>query len=285
MTIKDATCVSDLLDKMADMLKQSYPTQARHYARTLLAFVEARSVNSYIVDPGRMVDAGTCVSAMHYAQQLCDSVPLSRLIGVREFWSMTFALNEATLDPRPDSETVIETVLSLVTDRTQSYRLLDLGTGSGCLLLALLSEYPHATGVGVDLSPRALEAARYNAIVHGLADRASFAVSHWVEAVVGTFDLIISNPPYIALTDKPLLDANVLHHDPSLALFGGDDGLICYREIFGTVRRLLKPGGYVVVEIGHTQVDDVCAIALDAGFHHVRTVKDIEGRNRAVIFD
>ena len=151
--------------------------------------------------------------------------PLARIVGHREFWSLDFQLNEATLDPRPDSETLVEAVVQELADRGRPWRLLDLGTGSGCLLLALLSELPAGWGVGVDLAPRAAWQARANAVALELAGRCAFLAGDWGASLAGGFDVVLSNPPYIASAVLPTLAPEVRQHDPALALDGGADGL------------------------------------------------------------
>lgn len=180
--------------------------------------------------------------------------PLARIVGHKEFWGLEFALNDATLVPRPDSETLIEAALELFPDRQQPVRILDLGTGSGCLLLALLYEFPHARGIGVDIAPEAVTIARQNAASLGLAERSSFIVADWnATHFDGPFDLIIGNPPYIARSVIPTLDATVRHYDPAAALDGGADGLDAYRQLAALLPRLRHAGTTTILEIGYDQ--------------------------------
>jgi release factor glutamine methyltransferase len=208
--------------------------------------------------------------------------PVARILGIQEFWGLPFRLSPETLVPRPDSETVVEAALAAVAGR-DARRILDLGTGSGCLLVALLHELPEAHGVGVDRSPAALAAARENACRNGVAERAGFAASDWGAALGGRFDLIVSNPPYVTTEDIAALAPEVRDHDPLKALDGGPDGLAAHRAIFQDAGRLLAPGGRLVVEIGHDQEEGVRRLAAAAGLTVQRISKDLGGRARAAV--
>jgi release factor glutamine methyltransferase len=208
--------------------------------------------------------------------------PVARIVGEREFWGLPFALSPETLVPRPDTETVVETALDLLPDRQAPLLMADFGTGSGCLLVALLHELPRATGLGVDLSPGALETARRNAWRNGVGERSLFALSHWADAISGRFDLIVSNPPYIASPVIPTLDREVREHDPQLALDGGPDGLEPYRILLGETWRLLIPGGLLVVEIGYDQADDLTALAAAQGLEILKVASDLSNNPRCV---
>ncbi|MEN3384207.1 MAG: release factor glutamine methyltransferase [Hyphomicrobiales bacterium] len=191
--------------------------------------------------------------------------PVARITGTREFWGLPFIVTPDVLVPRPETETVVETALALTgPDRATSPRILDIATGSGAILLALLSELPHARGVGTDIDGRALGVARRNAAHLGLADRAEFIVSNYGSALGGRFDLVVSNPPYIATAEIATLSREVRDHDPRLALDGGPDGLSAYRAIAADATRLLAPGGYLVLEIGQGQQHDVARLLANA---------------------
>jgi release factor glutamine methyltransferase len=208
--------------------------------------------------------------------------PTARILGRREFWGLTFQLSPETLVPRPDSETLVETALREMDPRDRRFLALDLGTGSGCLLLAILSERPYAIGLGVDLSPAAARTARDNAEALGLGSRAFFAAGSWGEAVGRRFDLVVSNPPYIPRGDIAALDREVRAHDPALALDGGLDGLRAYRTIASGLRALLKPDGVAVIELGVGQTADVSALFRAAGFVAVGATPDLAGVPRAL---
>ncbi len=207
-------------------------------------------------------------------------VPVSRLIGRRGFWTLELAIGPATLDPRPASETLVEVALGLIPDRPGL--VLDLGTGSGALLLALLSERPALTGIGVDRSHAAVAIARANAVDLGLAARASFMVGDWADALSGRCTAVLSNPPYIAPEEIDRLAPEVRDHEPRLALDGGPDGLLPYPAIAAAARRLLVPGGPLIVEIGETQADAVTAILSQAGFGDPVVTRDLAGHPRVV---
>ncbi len=209
--------------------------------------------------------------------------PLDRILGERDFWSLTFRLSPATLSPRPDSETLVEAALGLLPDRAAPWRLLDLGTGSGCLLLALLSELPAATGLGIDLSAEAVATAGGNARRLGLAERAHFLVDDWAQGQAGPFDLVISNPPYIDSGLLPALEPEVRRFDPALALDGGADGLAAFRALLPAARRLLVPGGWLVLELGQGQAPAVGNLVRAAGLTHLSTRDDLSGIARALM--
>jgi release factor glutamine methyltransferase len=210
--------------------------------------------------------------------------PVSRIVGRRHFWTLDLAVSPDTLDPRPDTESLIEAVVAAIPERSQPLRFLDLGAGTGAILLALLAEYPNATGVGIDVSDGALAVARINAESHGLAARAAFAAGDWTEGLVGPFDVIASNPPYIVRGDLPGLPPEVRDHDPVLALDGGADGLDAYRAIMPAMPALLGAGGIAVFEIGEGQADAVTQIARMHGLAPVGTRKDLGGIERALSF-
>ncbi|WP_375409502.1 peptide chain release factor N(5)-glutamine methyltransferase [uncultured Methylobacterium sp.] len=212
--------------------------------------------------------------------------PVARILGEWEFWGLPFALSPETLVPRPDTETLVETVLARWPDRARPLRLLDLGTGTGCILIALLTEYRHAFGVGIDLSHAALLTASANARVNGVADRSAFAAMSWCDALAGSFDVIVSNPPYIAGDVIAGLSTEVRCHDPRLALDGGDDGLEAYRSILEALARVgpgfLAPGGTLHLEIGFDQAAAVSDLARHAGFAEVVVARDLAGHDRTV---
>lgn len=209
--------------------------------------------------------------------------PVAYILGEREFWSLSLVVNPATLIPRPDSETLIEMVLEHCSDQPPR-RVLDLGTGSGCLLLAILSEFKQASGLGVDISAEAISVASENAKNLGLLDRSDFILGSWVKCVDATFDLIVSNPPYIPTQDIEALEKDVRAFEPMTALDGGADGLDMYRAIFSEINPVLSDDGIVVVEIGIGQRDDVCEIALSHGFELAHTRADIGGITRTLLF-
>lgn len=200
--------------------------------------------------------------------------PVSQILGRRDFWGRSFRVTPDVLDPRPETECLVAEALS-----APFQSVLDLGTGSGAILLSLLADRQAARGLGVDLSPAALEVARANAAALGVA--AEFAVSDWFAAVTGRFDLIVSNPPYIAEAEMAALSPEVLH-EPRLALTPGGDGLDAYRAIASGARAHLAPAGRLLVEIGPTQAAAVRALFAGAGLTDLRTLPDLDGRDRIV---
>ena len=202
--------------------------------------------------------------------------PVSHITGQRLFWGRRFHVTPDTLDPRPETETLVAAALSEPFDR-----VLDLGTGTGCILLSCLADRPGATGMGTDIHPATLAVAERNARDLGLADRAMFRLSDWFAAVPGVFDLILSNPPYIA-EDEMLALAPELDHEPRRALTPGGDGLSAYRAIARGLRASLAPGGRVMVEIGPTQASAVMALFAAAGLTDCRVLHDLDGRDRVV---
>lgn len=219
----------------------------------------------------------------YYLLRRLEFEPISRILGEREFWSMPFVVTSDTLDPRPDSETVVEAVLLRLSKRTESVdSILDAGTGTGCLLLALLSEFKKAYGVGVELSPGAAKTASENAKNLGFGLRSAFVVGDWLAALDGCFDVIVSNPPYIADKDIEGLPPDVRNYDPGLALAGGDDGLQAYEKLIPDCQRMLRIDGVLVLEIGQGQEKDVVSILSQAGMFEIELHKDLAGIIRCV---
>ncbi|MGR3759116.1 peptide chain release factor N(5)-glutamine methyltransferase [Roseobacteraceae bacterium NS-SX3] len=204
-------------------------------------------------------------------------VPVSHLIGEREFYGRRFKVSADVLDPRPETEILIEAALA-----EPFGRVLDLGAGSGCILVTLLAERPAATGLGVDLSEAACLQASANAVLHRVEGRADIRQSDWFSAVEGRFDLIVSNPPYIALDEMEGLSAEVRRHEPEMALTDGGDGLGAYRGIAAGVADHLAPRGRVLLEIGPTQGEAVTQLLRRAGLQDLRVIADLDGRDRVV---
>jgi release factor glutamine methyltransferase len=209
--------------------------------------------------------------------------PLSKIVGKREFWGLTLAVSAEVLDPRPETETIVEAALALFAGRRrEALWILDLGVGSGSLLCALLSEFPEARGLGVDLSKAAAKVARGNVEACGFTGRAEVRVGHWTEDVDGPFDLIVSNPPYVPSAAIAGLAREVRDFDPRLALDGGADGLEAYRAIMPASARLIAPRGWLLAEVGAGQAADALAIAEKAGFLDCTTRWDLAGVERVI---
>ncbi len=208
--------------------------------------------------------------------------PVAQILGKKDFWKSTFFVNRDVLTPRADSETMIETLLRLRPDTSTALRMLDLGTGSGCLILSALGEYEHATGLALDASEAALTIAAKNAAALNLTSRCDMALSDWCSAATGGFDVVLSNPPYIPTMDIVALDADVRDYEPHGALDGGADGLDCYRELLQQLPPHLNQGALVLFEVGDRQADDVAALAVAQGFALREIVRDLAGVARVV---
>lgn len=205
-------------------------------------------------------------------------VPVSKIVQERAFWKSTFKVTADVLDPRPDTETLVEQSLT-----RHFSTMLDLGTGTGCIPISLLSERPRATAVATDISDAALRIATENAAHIGVEGRLTLLTSNWFAKVEGRFDLITSNPPYIAAAEMPGLAPEVRDHDPHIALTDGADGLTAYRQIAAGALAHLTPGGRLLVEIGPTQAGAVTALFRDAGLESIALFPDLNGRDRVVL--
>ena len=263
--------LSDLYKKLRETLSES---DARYAIQKRSGLDDA----SIIASPDQEIDATQILKDLGRYQA---GEPLSRIYGTREFWGLEFELNEATLDPRPDTETLIEAVLSRYKDNPPK-TILDMGTGTGCILIALLSEFTIARGVGVDVSEKALEAAQNNAKHNGVGDRVTFIQSNWDENIDESFDLVVSNPPYIAESVIPNLDESVKKHDPILALDGGKDGLQAYKIIFSRLSGLLNEEGRAFFEIGYDQEKSTTRLGTESRLSLESTYADLAGHIRVV---
>jgi release factor glutamine methyltransferase len=218
-----------------------------------------------------------------FAARRAAGEPLSRIVGKREFWGLSLTISSRVLDPRPETESIIEAAIGILSDRRdEPLRILDLGVGSGALLCALLVEFSNARGVGVDISTGAADLALGNLDACGLSERAEIRVGDWTRGLDGPFDLIVSNPPYIPTADLPALPREVRDFDPWLALDGGFDGLVAYRRIIPESRPLLAPGGWLLVEFGARQAAKVSVVLEQCDFNGAETYKDLGGFDRVV---
>ncbi|MGH6980187.1 MAG: peptide chain release factor N(5)-glutamine methyltransferase [Stellaceae bacterium] len=275
---------AELLTEAAARLVEAGIDNPRREARLLLALARGSKAND-LSPPGRVIDPATAGWFENLVARRAAGEPYSRIAGKREFWSLDFALSPDTLDPRPDSETLIAAALARIGDRALPLSVVDFGTGTGALLLALLSELPNATGVGVDIAPGAIETARRNAAVLGLASRARFVLGRWGEALTMSADVILANPPYIPAQDMSRLPPEVRDFDPAAALNGGPDGLCAYRELAPDLRRLLSVTGVALCEIGAGQGAAVAAIMTDAGLSFSGSHADLAGIERCLVFE
>ena len=256
-------------------------------ARVLVAGLLGLSSTDLITGGGRVLTGEEQARIEDAVARRVAREPVHRILGHRAFLNLDLLLSPETLEPRPDTEILVETLLpfarKMVAERG-ACRILDLGTGTGAICLALLDLVPGATGVGADVSAGALETARRNAHVNGVADRFETVESDWFSAVGGAFDIIVSNPPYIVRSVMETLEDEVRLHDPALALDGGPDGLDAYRVIAAGAAEHLRDGGLVAFEIGHDQKDQVTAIMAAEGFARIDAVRDLGGNDRALVF-
>lgn len=266
------------LRELYDRIREVLPEVDARYVLNKRAGVTAADL---IVAPDSGVPEGAVGLVMRDLERFQTGEPLSRIYEERAFWGMDFVLSPATLDPRIDTEVLIEAVLQRFKDRSP-LRILDLGTGSGCILVTLLSLFPQAYGVGVDLSPAALQIARSNAQRHGVDARAGFVCADWGGALEGLFDLVVSNPPYIESDVILDLDENVRKFDPILALDGGQDGLQAYKRIFSDLNRLLDEGGFCFLEIGFDQEEKLTRLIKESRFLLKSVHADSAGHPRVV---
>jgi release factor glutamine methyltransferase len=258
--------------------------EARLEARLLLGDAAALSVERLLGQPEQALEPEAAARLDRHLARRVAREPLAQILGRREFWSLPFAVTPATLVPRPESETLVEAALSLVPDRRQPLRILDLGTGAGCLLLALLSELAYSTGLGVDASLAATRLARQNAAALGLTGRAKFLVGDWGNSFAdGSFDLILANPPYIPEEEIDGLAPEIARYEPRQALSGGADGLACYRALAPGLARLLRPRGQALLEVGRGQIDRVATLLAEAGLGEAGRRRDLAGIPRCLI--
>lgn len=283
--------VSEALRRVTRVLRGAGIDDAAREARLLLSSATGLQATDLICRPRRVLSEEERADLDRMAQRRRGREPVSRILGQREFYGRSFAVTPATLDPRPDSETVIEMALALVDEeerRDRPLRILDIGTGSGCLLITLLAELPLADGVGTDISTAALEVAAQNARQNRVVDRVKFETRRSLKGVDETFDLLVCNPPYIASGEIAKLDTDVRAFDPREALDGGADGLDVYREIIGDLDRVV-PRGWAVFEVGAQQADKVAELlrASKAGKRsgETRVRHDLGGHPRCVAME
>lgn len=257
-------------------------------ARLLLCHAAGLSHEAYVAGAGGPVQPATLARFGTAIDRRLKREPVARITGTREFYGRGFTIAPPALDPRPDTETLIEAALALVERRgwrDQTFSLLDLGTGTGCILVTLLAELPCAQGLGTDLSPSALALAAANAARLGVGLRAAFMVADWLDGIDGKFDLVLSNPPYLASGEIAGLAPEVAAYDPMLALDGGPDGLDAYRRIAAGAPKVLTEGGQLLVEIGAGQAAQVSDIFRAAGLKLDQSQpigRDLAGRPRVV---
>jgi release factor glutamine methyltransferase len=251
-------------------------------ARLLLEVAASVSRTDIVTDPYRELTPEQEAAFDSFLERRARREPVSHIVGRKGFWKIMLGVNAHVLTPRPDTEVIVDLVLAAFPEHRQ-FNLLDLGVGSGAIALAILAERPRAKGLGVDVSEEALAVARENASNLGLADRLALLRGDWTAGLGdATFDLVVSNPPYIATDEIDTLDPEVKDHEPRLALDGGADGLDAYRQLAPEVLRVLRPDGLLAFEIGHTQAEAVSAILEAVGAEDIRVHKDLATRDRVV---
>ncbi len=252
-------------------------------ARLLLQHVLDLRHEDIIADGTREISTEEATRYAVLIERRLKREPVAQIVGYKHFWDRQFITNKNTLDPRPDSETLIFAAMQHFTDREAPLKILDLGTGTGALIITMLDEYPNATGLAVDISEEALEITRKNAALIDVMDRIDILRADWGHDILGQFDIILSNPPYIPSNDILTLEPEVQYYDPQLALDGGKDGLNHYRAMLPHVARLLKGDGRAYLEIGTGQEHTVTGIAENNQLFVEAEVKDFAGITRCLV--
>jgi release factor glutamine methyltransferase len=257
--------------------------------RRLAAAALGVSGAAVLMEPERMLTTAELQLLRAFVERRMQHEPVSRILGERDFYGRSFAISPATLDPRPDSETLIVAALEIAREEgwmSRPIRILDVGTGSGCLLLTLLCELPQAAGLGTDISAAALDTASLNAGRLGVDRRVTWLRADDLESIAGQFHMLVANPPYVRTAEIPGLEPEVRNFDPTQALDGGPDGLAMYRRLVPRIADVTPFGGWVVLEVGHDQAADVAALlaSKEAGMDvaRIRIHHDVAGRRRCV---
>lgn len=272
---------SDLLRRAAKQLSNAGIEGGLRDARRLMENAGGVSAAELIAAENDVVSTETLNVFEEFIERRGKGEPVSRIAKKREFWGLEFDISPDVLDPRPDTETLVEVVISQWQEHYKS--VLDLGTGSGCILLSILHEKRQALGIGVDQSEAALEIAKINSKKLELDERTQFNTSNWFEAVKGkTYDVIVSNPPYIPSADIEHLDVDVKEYDPMSALDGGEDGYDDYRHIISNAKNYLAASGLIAFEVGIGQADKIAEMLAKVGFLHINIREDLSGVKRCV---
>ncbi len=267
----------DLIQKLRESSSESPELEARRLIKRHLGIDWAEIVS----DPGKILEDSSLNAIKSDLERRVKGEPLSRIEGIREFHGLEFIVTPDTLDPRPETEILVDRALKLFHGKHPA-KVLDMGTGTGCIIITLLKAWPETQGLATDISPGALETAKKNARQHGVAGRLSFKQADWGEGITGPFDLILSNPPYIRHSDIESLQKEVRNHDPILALSGGFDGLEAYKKIFSTLPKLLSPDGKALFEIGAGQEADIVRLSRESRIRVEAVRPDYAGIPRVV---
>ncbi len=281
-----AVALDELLRRSRARLAAAGVENAALDSRLLVEHFSGTDRLQALVSPRHPVSPTSAAAIDGALERRAAGEPVHRIIGLRAFYGLDLELSPETLEPRPDTETLVDLVLAHAGNRAGSSacRILDLGTGTGAIALALLSQFPEATALGVDVAPGAVRTALRNAARNGLADRFEARVSDWFAEICGQWDFIVSNPPYISSDEMLRLAREVREFDPALALHGGDDGLDAYRALAGRAGAFLAPGGLIALETGCSQFAAVTELFQAHGFDLVEARRDLGGRDRALIF-
>ncbi len=273
-----------LLSEVRTMFTQAGIVDVSSDARTLVAGVIGLNGTELITRDRDIVSSDNVERVLAAARRRLNGEPVHRILGQREFYGMTFALSPETLEPRPDTEVLVDTLLELLQGRQGPLRILDMGTGTGIICISLLANLPNSTGIALDISADAVATARRNAAENGVGERLDVRLSNWFDNVTGRFDVIVSNPPYIASAHIADLDREVREFDPTAALDGGADGLAAYRAIARSAGQFLAPEGIVGLEIGWDQRLSVTRLFEENGFRLLAEARDYGGQDRVLVF-
>ena len=277
----------DLIDLAKEFISTKDLKQLRYESQILISNILNRSLLKVIVDRKIRISNKNKKKFLKQIYSRSLGKPISKIIGMREFYSREFFVNSFTLDPRPESELIIDCIKRLKIEKRNDVRILDLGTGSGCLIITLvleLSKKKKIHAVAVDKCQSALDLATKNAIKFNIGNNITFIKSNWFSNVEGKFDIIVSNPPYIRSKEIERLDNTVKNFDPFIALNGGEDGLDAYKQIAKNSKKFLNNDGYVCLEIGFNQKNDVSRIFALNKFKKICELKDLSNRDRILVF-
>ena len=284
---KEINTVGDAFKFVAKKLFHAGIDLANLEARLLVSKTVKTSPEQIFLFPEKEISASELKELKNSLIRRCAHEPIAYLMGEQEFWSLRFFVSSGVLIPRPESEIIVEAILNCVPEKDISYRILDLGTGSGCLLIALLSEYSSALGLGIDISKCSIEIAEKNSKINGFRKRTKFQLGDWTmdrDKFGGPFEIIVSNPPYVPSSQISALDPGIFNYEPIQSLDGGVDGLSRYREILEVGLALLSESGIIALEIGIGQADKVIDIASSLGYNLVEVRKDLASIPRVLTF-